>query len=130
MDSARRDRHELVQDQELQLQFQHVAECLDGMADAGLVEVDEDDGQDVEADGDDVDVDEVGHDAALSDARLEIQESGQGEDVDGAEDAFGDGVAELRASVEDRLSGRVEGGEVCVVGVVGWPDEGPGGNDH
>ena len=77
LDPTRRcDGHDLVQDQEFQLQFQDVAEGLDGMADAGLVEVDQDDGQDVQADGDDDDVDEIDHDAALSDARLEVQELG------------------------------------------------------
>ena len=76
LDTTRRDRHELVQDQELELQLEDVAESLDGVADARLVEIDQDDGQDVQADGDDVDVDEVGHDAALADARFEIQELG------------------------------------------------------
>lgn len=76
LDTPRSDRHELVQDQELELQFEDVAESLYGVADARLVEIDQDDGQDVQADGDDVDVDEVGHDAALADARVEIQELG------------------------------------------------------
>lgn len=130
LNTPRRDRHELVQDQELELQLQDVAESLYGVADARLVEIDQDDGQDVQADGDDVDVDEVGHDAALADARFEIQELGQGPDVDAADDAFGDGVAELSASIDYGFSGRVEGGEACVVGIVCLPDERPGRDDH
>lgn len=62
------DRHELVQDHELQLEFESVAERLNRMADARLVEIHQDDGQDVEGDGDDVDIDQVDHDATLSDA--------------------------------------------------------------
>ena len=121
-DPPRRDRHELVQDQELELQFQDVAEGLDRMADAGLVEEDQGHGQDVQSDGDDVDVDEVDHDAALSDARLEIEELDQGPDVDAADDVFGDGVAELSATIDDGFPGRVEGGEAWVVGIVCLPD--------
>lgn len=121
MDSPRRDGHELVQDHELQLQFNYVAEGLDGMADARLVEVDQDDGQQIEADGDDVDVDEVRHDAAVSDAGFEVQELGQGPDVDAAEDAFGDGEAELGDAIDYGFSEGEAGGDVWVVGVVCLP---------
>ena len=121
LDPPRRDGHELVQDHELQLHFQDVAERLDGMADARLVEIDEDDGQHVEADGDDVDVDEVGHDAALSDAWVELKELGQGPDVDAADDALGDGEAELGDPIDYGLSEGKAGGAVGAVGVVRLP---------
>ena len=120
--SSRGDRHELVQDQELQLQFQDVAERLDRMTDAGLVEEDQDHGQDIETDGDDVDIDEIGHDATLSDARLEIEELDQGPDVNAANDVFGDGIAELSTPIDYGFPGRVEGREAWVVGIVCLPD--------
>lgn len=100
------------------------------MADARLIEVDQDDGQDVQTDGEDIDVDEVCHDAALADARFGIEESGQGVDVDATEDAFDDRVSELRAPVQNRFARRVKRREVRIVGIIRWPDENPGRDDH
>ena len=78
------------------------------MAAARLIEIDQDDGQDIQTDGEDIDVDEVGHDAALADARFGMKDLGQGVNVDTAEDAFDDRVPELRAAVQNRFAGRVE----------------------
>ena len=103
--SLRCEIHELVQDQELQFQFQDVAESLDGMADARLVAIYQDDGQDVQAESDDDDIDEVGHDAALSDARLEVQDLSERPNVDAAEDNFGNCKADLGASIGYGLPG-------------------------
>ena len=100
------------------------------MAAARLIEVDQDDSQDIQTDGDDIDVDEVGHDAALADGRLGMEDLGQGVDVDAAEDAFDNRVPELRAAVQYGFPGRVEGREARVVRVVRLPDEDPGRNDH
>ena len=69
------------------------------MADARLIEVDQDDCQDIQTDGEDIDVDEVSHDAALSDARFQVEDPGQGVDVDAAEDAFDNRVPKLGAPV-------------------------------
>ena len=100
------------------------------MADARLIEVDQDDYQDIQTDGEDIDVDEVGHDAALSDARSQMEDPGQGVDVDAAEDAFDNRVTELGAPVQNGFSGRVEGREARVVGVVRLPVEDPAWDDH
>ena len=126
----RRHRHELVQDQKLQLEFQHVAKSLYRMADARLVQKDQHDGQDIKADREDVDVDEIDHDAALSDARLQIQDSGQGHNVDAAEDAFRNRIPELGAPIEYGFSGRIEGRKPRIVRIIRLPDERPGGDDH
>ena len=100
------------------------------MAAARLIEVDQDDRQDIQTDGYDIDVDEVGHDAALTDARFGMEDSGQGVDVDAAEDAFDNRVPELGAPVQYGFPGRVEGREARVVRVVRLPDEDPGRDDH
>ena len=126
----RRHRHELIQDQKLELQLENIAERLNRMANARLIEVDQDDRQDVQTDGDDIDVNQVGHDAALSDARFGLEDPGQGVDVDAAEDALDNRVPELGAPVQYGFSGRVKGGQARVVRVVCLPDEDPGRDDH
>ena len=100
------------------------------MATARLIEVDQDDRQDVQTDGDDINVDEVGHDAALADARFGMEYLGQGVDVDAAEDALDNRVPELGAPVQYGFPGRVEGRQARVVGIVRLPDEDPGRDDH
>ena len=100
------------------------------MAAARLIEVDQDDRQDVQTDGDDIDVDEVGHDAALPDARFGMEDLGQGVDVDAAEDALDNRVPELGAPVQYGFPGRVKGRKARVVRVVSLPDEDPGRYDH
>ena len=100
------------------------------MANARLIEIDQDDRQDVQTDSDDIDVYEVRHDAALSDARFGMEDLGQGVDVDAAEDALDNRVPELGAPVQYGFSGRVEGRKARVVRVVCLPDEDPGRYDH
>ena len=75
------------------------------MATARLIEIDQDDRQDIQTDGDNIDVDEVRHDAALSDARFAFEAFGQRVDVDAAEDAFDERVPELGAPVQYGFSG-------------------------
>ena len=100
------------------------------MANARLIEIDQDDRQDIQTDGEDIDVDEVGHDAALSDTRFGAEDLGQGVDVDAAEDALNNRVPKLGAPVQYGFSGRVEGREARIVGIIRLPDEDPGRDDH
>lgn len=62
------DSHELVQDDKFELQFQSVVEGLDGMGYTRLIQICKDHHNNVQRDYYQIDVDEITHDAALSDA--------------------------------------------------------------
>ena len=128
--ATRRNRHQLIEYDELRLQLQDIAESLDRMTDALLIDENQYHSQYIKIDSYDVDIDKIRHDPALSDTRLQLQQLRERPDVDAAEDAFRKGIADLGASIDDGFSGRVEGREACVVGVVCLPVQRPCRNYH
>ena len=100
------------------------------MTDAFLIDEYQYHSQYVKTDSYDVDIDKIGHDPALSDARLRFQQHRERPDVDAAEDAFRKGIADVGASIDDGFSGRAEGREACTVGVVCLPVQRPCRNYH
>lgn len=78
---TRSDRHELVENNELQSQFEDVTEVLDGVAETKLIEVYQDHAKYVEGDIDHVDVHEVNHHSACAYARFVLKQFDQRRDV-------------------------------------------------
>ena len=68
------DGHQLIENQEFELELHHIAEDLDRVTDTDLIKVDEGYSQDIQANHDNVDVDEINHHTPLFDARFQLQE--------------------------------------------------------
>ena len=130
LNATRRNRHQLIEYDELRLQLQDIAESLDRVTDAFLIDEYQYHSQYIKIDSYEVDIDKIRHDPALSDTRVQLQQLRERPDVDAAEDAFRKGIADLGASIDEGFSGRVEGREACVVGAVCLPVQRPCRNYH
>ena len=82
--TTRRNRHQLIEYDELRLQLQDVAENLDRVTDAFLIDEYQYHSQYIKTDSYEVDIDKIRHDPALSDARLQLQQLRERPAVDAA----------------------------------------------